>query len=83
VGGRPQIEAELRVLIRRMSLENAQWARGELLKLGFEVAQSSVAKYMIKRRGGCRFCRIHEALRHDFRRAASTTLPRNITRPKT
>jgi hypothetical protein len=26
-------------------------ARGELLKLGFEVAQSSVAKYMVKRRG--------------------------------
>jgi hypothetical protein len=25
--------------------------RGELLKLGFEVAQSTVAKYMVKRRG--------------------------------
>ena len=25
--------------------------RGELLKLGFEIAQSSVAKYMVKRRG--------------------------------
>src|SRR6201995_3934119 len=55
VGGRPQIEAELRVLIRRMSLENPLWGapriHGELLKLGFEVAQSSVAKYMVKRRG--------------------------------
>jgi hypothetical protein len=54
VGGRPQIEAELRVLIRRMSLENPLWGapriHGELLKLGFEVAQSSVAKYMVKRR---------------------------------
>jgi len=54
-GGRPQIEPELRVLIRRMSVENPLWGapriHGELLKLGFEVAQSSVAKYMVKRRG--------------------------------
>jgi len=53
-GGRPQIETELRVLIRRMSVENPLWGApridGELLKLGFEVAQSSVAKYMVKRR---------------------------------
>jgi transposase InsO family protein len=55
LGGRPQIETELRVLIRRMSVENPLWGapriHGELLKLGFEVAQSSVAKYMVKRRG--------------------------------
>src|SRR3984893_6742545 len=54
-GGRPQIDTELRVLIRRMSVENPLWGapriHGELLKLGFEVAQSSVAKYMVKRRG--------------------------------
>jgi transposase InsO family protein len=54
-GGRPQIDRELRVLIRRMSVENPLWGapriHGELLKLGFEVAQSSVAKYMVKRRG--------------------------------
>jgi type II secretory pathway pseudopilin PulG len=53
-GGRPQIDAELRGLIRRMSVENPLWGapriRGELLKLGFEVAQSSVAKYMVRRR---------------------------------
>jgi hypothetical protein len=53
--GRPQISAELRVLIRRMSIENPLWGapriHGELLKLGFEVAQSSVARYMVKRRG--------------------------------
>jgi len=53
--GRPPIDMELRVLIRRMSLENSLWGapriHGELLKLGFEVAQSSVAKYMVKRRG--------------------------------
>src|ERR1700686_1925833 len=52
-GGRPQIHTELRVLIRRMSVENPLWGapriHGELLKLGFEVAQSSVAKYMVKR----------------------------------
>jgi hypothetical protein len=38
-----------------MSIENPLWGapriHGELLKLGFEVAQSSVAKYMGKRRG--------------------------------
>ena len=54
-GGRPRIDTELRVLIRRMSMENPLWGaprtHGELLKLGFEVAQSSVAKYMVKRRG--------------------------------
>jgi len=53
--GRPQIEADLRALIRRMSLENPLWGapriHGELLKLGFKVAQSSVAKYMVKRCG--------------------------------
>src|SRR5467141_1529669 len=55
VGGRPQIDADLRALIRRMSVDNPLWGapriHGELLKLGFEVAQSSVAKYMVKRRG--------------------------------
>jgi transposase InsO family protein len=54
-GGRPRIDTEPRVLVRRMSVENPLWGapriHGELLKLGFEVAQSSVAKYMVKRRG--------------------------------
>ena len=54
-GGRPQIETELRALIRQMSTENLLWGapriHGELLKLGFSVAQSSVAKYVVKRRG--------------------------------
>src|SRR3974390_2718427 len=54
-GGRPQIGAELRALIRRMNVENPLWGapriHGELLKLGFDVAQSSVAKYMAKRGG--------------------------------
>jgi hypothetical protein len=55
LGGRLQIDTELRVLIRRMSMENPLWGapriHGELLKLGFEIAQSSIAKYMVKRRG--------------------------------
>jgi hypothetical protein len=43
------------VLIRRMSVEIPHWGapriHGDLLKLGFDLAQSSVAKYMVKRRG--------------------------------
>ena len=54
-GGRPQIETDLRALIRQINIENPLWGapriHGELLKLGFAVAQSSVAKYMAKRRG--------------------------------
>jgi hypothetical protein len=45
----------LRALIRQMSTENQLWGapriHGELLKLGFSVAQSTVAKYMVKWRG--------------------------------
>jgi hypothetical protein len=52
-GGRPPIHAELRALIWRMSVDNRLWGaphiHGELLKLGFAVAQSTVAKYMAKR----------------------------------
>jgi transposase InsO family protein len=54
-GGRPQIQTALRALIRQMSIENRLWGapriHGELLKLGFEVSQSTVAKYMAGRRG--------------------------------
>jgi transposase InsO family protein len=54
-GGRPQIDVELRTLIRQMGMENLLWGapriHGELLKLGFSVAQSTVATYMIERRG--------------------------------
>ena len=49
------VDIELRVLIRRMSMDNPLWGapriHGELLKLGFGVAQSTVATYMVKRRG--------------------------------
>ena len=68
LGGRPKIAAELRALIRRMSAENPLWGapriHGELLKLGFQIAQSSVAKYMLRRcgppsQGWCTFLRNH------------------------
>jgi hypothetical protein len=53
--GRPRVERELRDLIRRMSEENPLWGapriHGELLKLGFKVAESTVSRYMIRRRG--------------------------------
>ena len=46
-GGRPPIQSELRALIQQMSVENVLWGapriQGELLKLGFNVAQSTVA----------------------------------------
>jgi transposase InsO family protein len=55
LGGRPWIRKEVRDLIRRMSLENPLWGapkiHGELLKLGIEVAQSTVSKYMVPRQG--------------------------------
>src|SRR5258707_8399935 len=68
LGGRPKIAADLRALIQRMSAENPLWGapriHGELLKLGFEVAQSSVAKYLVNRcsprsLGWCTFLRNH------------------------
>ena len=55
-GGRPKVAIEIRGLIRRMSEENPLWGapriHGELLKLGIEVAQSTVARYMARRRPG-------------------------------
>jgi transposase InsO family protein len=55
VGGRPRIDRETRDLIRRMSKENPLWGapriHGELLMLGIEVAESTVARYMTKRQG--------------------------------
>ena len=52
--GRPSAAAEIRDLIRRMSQANPLWGapriHGELLKLGIEVAQSTVAKYLPRQR---------------------------------
>src|ERR1700726_91474 len=54
VGGRPKIDSEIRALIRRMSRENPLWGapriHGELLMLGIEVAESTVGRYMVRRR---------------------------------
>jgi hypothetical protein len=51
--GRPKVSAELRTLIGEMSRANPLWGapriHGELLKLGFDVAQSTVARYMCRR----------------------------------
>jgi transposase InsO family protein len=53
--GRPSVECEIRKLIRQMSSANPLWGapriHGELLKLGIEVSQATVAKYMVRRRG--------------------------------
>ena len=51
-GGRPTVSTEVRRLIRQMSLDNPLWGapriHGELLKLGIDVGQTSVAKYMAR-----------------------------------
>jgi transposase InsO family protein len=53
--GRPKIDRELRDLIRQMSRDNPLWGapriHGELLKLGFVIAESTVSKYLVRRRG--------------------------------
>src|SRR5437868_4210283 len=55
--GRPKIDRELRDLIRRMSKENPKWGAsriyGELLMLGFEVAQSTVSTVPTDLSSGC------------------------------
>src|ERR1700716_2073640 len=52
--GRPTVPLEIRRLIRGMSIANALWGapriHGELLKLGIEIGQTSVAKYMARRK---------------------------------
>ena len=53
--GRPKVSRELRELVRRMNKDNPLWGapriHGELLKLGFAIAESTVSKYMVKHRG--------------------------------
>ena len=52
--GRPRVAAETRQLIRRMSRENPLWGapriHGELLKLGIDIGETSVGKYMVRGR---------------------------------
>jgi transposase InsO family protein len=53
--GRPIVPLDIRRLIREMSIANPLWGapriHGELLKLGIDIGQTSVAKYMARRRG--------------------------------
>src|SRR5258705_11551298 len=53
-GGRPTVPPEIHKLIREMSIANPLWGapriHGELLKLGINIGQTSVAKYMVRRR---------------------------------
>src|SRR5499426_3311694 len=55
LGGRPSVAADIRCLIREMSIANPLWGapriHGELLKVGIDVGQTSVGKYMARRRG--------------------------------
>ena len=50
--GRPKVSREVRELIRQMSTANPLWGapriHGELLKLGIEISQATVSKYMVK-----------------------------------
>ena len=52
--GRPIVPLDIRRLIREMSIANPLWGapriHGELLKLGIDIGQTSVAKYMARRR---------------------------------
>ena len=53
-GGRPAVAREDRDLIRRMSRANPLWGapriHGELLKLGIDISQATVGKYMVRHR---------------------------------
>src|SRR5258708_34890975 len=50
--GRPTVSPEVRNLIRQMSLANPRWGspriHGDLLKLGIQISQGTVAKYMVR-----------------------------------
>ena len=52
--GRPRVSIAIRELIRKMSLENPLWGapriHGELLKLGMDVGETSVGKYLVRDR---------------------------------
>ncbi len=63
--GRPKIDAEVRALIRRMSKENPFWGapriQAELTILGIDVADPTIAKYLVTKPRG---------LHHRYVRAA-------------
>jgi hypothetical protein len=76
--GRPQVSSEVRRLIRDVSLANPLWGapriHGELLKLGIDIGQTSVVKYMARAKATavarlekvppqpCRWDRLHRPL---------------------
>ncbi len=53
-GGRPPVNAKIKVLVMRMAAANPLWGapriHGELLKLGLDVAERTVSRLMPKRR---------------------------------
>ncbi|MCH7689261.1 MAG: transposase [Planctomycetes bacterium] len=53
--GRPRIDSETRQLVRKMSLANALWGapriHGELLKLGIDISEATVSKYLVRHCG--------------------------------
>jgi len=55
VRGRPKVSTEVRALIRKMSSENRLWGapriHGELLKLGYDICETTIAKYMVRHPG--------------------------------
>ena len=67
LSGRPSVDREIRKLIREMNAAKPLWGapriHGELLKLGIEISQATVAKYMGEDEGhlprpGAAFCAI-------------------------
>ena len=72
LSGRPRVPMEIRRLIRELSLANRLWGapriHGELLKLGIEVAQSTVAKY--RARSGRGRSQTWKTFLHNYRQAS-------------
>ena len=58
-GGRPPVEKEIRDLIKRMAFENFLWGapriHGELLKLGYQVGEATVSRYLARFFPGWRY----------------------------
>ncbi len=52
---RPRISSETKQLVRNMSLANPLWGspriHGELLKLGIDISEATVSKYLVRRHG--------------------------------
>jgi len=53
--GRPKVPLEVRTLIRQMSLDNRLWGapriHGEFQKLGYDICETTISKYMVKSGG--------------------------------